>query len=231
VASFGPLALLVPAGIVAGFFRHPRLTALTALWFVCTWLFALGYPNASIERYFAVPLLVAALWLALLADLVWDGVRAATAGLEGRLVPLARTLLAVVLGLALVVPLVTPLPARRAAVDATADRFGREWLEAALAALAPRAAVVSWWSFSTPLWYGRWVEGRRPDIVIVDDRDVLDDGFGRAENAIDHYLAERPVYIVRLERDLPAFAARYELEPVPGIPSAGPLFRVLGRRD
>jgi hypothetical protein len=116
-------------------------------------------------------------------------------------------------------------------VDATADRFGREWLEAALAALAPRAAVVSWWSFSTPLWYGRWVEGRRPDIVIVDDRDVLDDGFGRAENAIDHYLAERPVYIVRLERDLPAFAARYELEPVPGIPSAGPLFRVLGRRD
>jgi hypothetical protein len=230
VASFGPLALLVPAGVVAGLFRHPRLTALTALWFISTWLFALGYPNAAIERYFAVPLLVAALWLALLADLAWDCARALTTGLGGRLVPLTRGLLAGVLGLALVIPLVLPLTDRRAAVDASADRSGRQWLEAALTALAPDAAVVSWWSFSTPLWYGRWVEDRRPDILILDDRDVLDEGFGKAENAIDHYLPERPVYIVRLDRDLPAFAERYELEPVAGIPSAGPLFRVLARR-
>jgi hypothetical protein len=230
VASFGPLALLVPAGVVAGLFRHPRLTTLTALWFVCTWLFALGYPNAAIERYFAVPLLVAALWLALLGDLAWDGVRFLTAGLGGRIVPLTRALMAGALGLTLVVPLVAPVSARKAAVDASADRFGREWLEAVLAALEPDAAVVSWWSFSTPLWYGRWVEGRRDDILIVDDRDVLDDGFGRAENAIDHYLGERPVYIVRLAGDLPAFAERYELELVPGIPSAGQLARVLRRR-
>lgn len=231
VASFGPLALLVPVGALAGLLRHPRLTILTALWFICTWLFALGYPNAAIERYFAVPLLVAALWLALVVDLAWDGVRGLTAGLGGRLTKGTRGLVAGLLAVALLVPLVLPLAERRAAVDASANRFGREWLEASLAALEPDAAVVSWWSFSTPLWYGRWVEGRRPDILVVDDRDVLDDGFGRAESAIDHYLAERPVYIVRLDGDLPAFAERYELELVPGVPSAGALFRVLGRRD
>ena len=32
---------------------------------------------------------------------------------------------------------------------------------------APDAVVVSWWSYSTPLWYAQHVEGQRPDI---DDR-------------------------------------------------------------
>jgi len=44
-----------------GLARHPRLTILGLLWFGGTWLFAVGYPNAAIERYYLVPLLVAAL--------------------------------------------------------------------------------------------------------------------------------------------------------------------------
>ena len=43
-------------------------------------------------------------------------------------------------------------------------------------ALDEDAVIISWWSFSTPLWYGRWVEGRREDVTIIDDRDILDDG-------------------------------------------------------
>ena len=95
---------------------------------------------------------------------------------------------------------------------------------------SPNAAVVSWWSFSTPLWYGRWVEGRRPDILIIDDRDILDDGYGTASAAIDRYLPERPVYLVRLARDLPPFVERYVLERVEGVPSPGDLYRVVARR-
>jgi len=230
VASLGPLAVLVPAGILAGLWRHPRLLALTGLWFVATWLFALGYPNAAIERYYAVPLLVAALWVALAVDVIWDVLGEVVAGLFGRLAPIASSALAGVLGLALLVALVAPLPARRTQVDASSDTFGRDWLEAVLAALEPDAAVISWWSFSTPLWYGRWVEGRRDDIVIVDDRDVLDDGLGSAENAIEHYLPVRPVYVVRLDRDVPGLRERFELEPVPAVPGPGTLYRVLGPR-
>jgi hypothetical protein len=248
VRGLGLLAVLVPAGLVVGALRHPRLIVLTGFWFVCTWLFALGYANASIERYYLVPLLAACLWVALAADAAWDGIHTVLArrrqvrpGPSGRRSGgepdgtatggRAEHVLASVLVVTLAGVTLAGVPDRRAHMDASDETFGRDWLEATLAALEPDAAVLSWWSFSTPLWYGRWVEGRRDDILIIDDRDVLDDGFGRVENAIDHLLGQRPVYIVRREEDLPALAGRYELEHIATVPSPGDLYRVLGRRE
>ena len=34
--------------------------------------------------------------------------------------------------------------------------------------LPPNAVIVSWWSYSTPLWHHRWVLGERPDLTIID---------------------------------------------------------------
>ena len=113
-------------------------------------------------------------------------------------------------------------------LDASADTRGRAVIEATFGALPEDAVVLSWWSYSTPLWYGRWVEGRRADVTIIDDRDILDDGFGRVEVAIDHFLGQRPVYLIRLERDLEALTTRYELEAVPDVPLD--LRRVVGRK-
>jgi hypothetical protein len=81
------------------------------------------------------------------------------------------------------------------------------------------------------LWYGRWVEGRRSDILILDDRDIRAAGFDDVQDAIDHYLGTRPVFVIRLAADLPAVAERYELERVDTVPSPGDLFRVVGRRQ
>ncbi len=265
VRNLGLLAVLVPAGAVLGAWRHPRLVVLTGLWFACTWVFAISYPNAAIERYDLVPLLAAATWVALAADVAWDAllalltatptgrqrpgvtpdqVDAATdsrgaamsvaetatrpaagspPGRAARIVPLA-------LVAALLVVSMAALPDRRAAADASDETYGRDWLEATLAALPRGATVVSWWSYSTPLWYARWVEGRRPDIVIVDDHDIREAGLGTAEGAIDHFLERGPVYVIRLDRDLPALAERYDLERVAGVPSPGELHRVIGRR-
>jgi hypothetical protein len=244
VRGLGALAILVPAGLVIGAGRHPRLIVLTGLWFVCTWLFALGYPNASIERYYLVPLLAACLWIALAADGAWDALLDAVrrakagraAGLDRRVggwdpARIAETALVAGLVMGLLGLAVVGVPDRREHMDASDETFGREWLDATLTALEPDAAVLSWWSFSTPLWYGRWVEGRREDIVILDDRDVLDQGYGRVENAIDELLGRRPVYVMRLAQDLPALAERYELERVEAVPSPGDLYRVLGRRE
>jgi len=227
VRNYGLLTIFALAGVILGSVRHPRLIVLTGLWFVCSWLFALGYPNASIERYYLVPLLAAALWVALAADAIWDILRELLVR-PGR--ELAYRVAVGVLVAALLLAMLAPVPERFDRVDASGDGHGREWLEAVFTALEPDAAVVSWWSYSTPLWYGRWVEGRRDDIVIVDDRDVGDDGFGRAENAIDHFLGERPTYIIRLARDLPAFHERYLLERVESVPGPGELYRVVGPR-
>jgi hypothetical protein len=48
-------------------------------------------------------------------------------------------------------------------------------------------------------------------------------------DVIDGYLDERPVYLIRLEGDLPDFRERFVLERVPGIPN-GTIWRVTGRQ-
>ena len=80
--------------------------------------------------------------------------------------------------------------------------------------------VVSWWSYSTPLWYGRWVEGRRPDVTIIDDRDILDDGYGDGRGAIDTSSASGRS-TSSAWRAICGTQQRYVLERVASIPSPG----------
>ena len=102
-----------------------------------------------------------------------------------------------VVALALLVPAAVDLGPRRASADRHADTAASVWLDTVLPSLKPNAVVVSWWWTSTPLWYASLVEGRRPDITVIDDRTVLDLGYGTALNAIAHFEALRPVYVLR----------------------------------
>ena len=57
-----------------------------------------------------------------------------------------------------------PAYARETGVDAVGvdETQEPEWVHAQL---PPNAVVISWWSYSTPLWYHRWVLGERPDVA------------------------------------------------------------------
>ena len=91
--------------------------------------------------------------------------------------------------------------------------------------------MVSWWSYSTPLWYAQRVEGRRPDLVIIDDRTRLDEGLGDITDVIDAHLGQTSVYVIRDDpSEVARLEARYELEPIDG-PDARSLTRVLSRRE
>jgi hypothetical protein len=102
-----------------------------------------------------------------------------------------------------------------------------QWVDRALDEMEPDAVVVSWWSYSTPLWYAQCVEGRRTDIAIVDDRTRLDENLGGLTDFIDANLGKRPVYVIRIDpREIQQLAARYELQPIDGI-DASALTRVI----
>jgi hypothetical protein len=137
-----------------------------------------------------------------------------------------RTVIALAVALALLVPTGLALQDRWQAVDRSGDTTSAQWLDDAMNGLAEGAVVVSWWSTSTPLWYGTLVEGRRPDLLIVDDSDIVNDGLGSVEDVIDHYLGTRPVYVIRsTAADIEALALRYVLEPA-GRPAG--VYRVTG---
>lgn len=225
LAALGLLALLIPFGVYEAVVRRGALLLVLVGWVAPTWLFSLVYTNADIERYYLVPIVGGALLAGIGAGVVWRliepyrGVR-------------ARTLVAGLMTVLLLAPPLAAIPPRYDRLDASSVTFGRQYLEAALSAFEQDAVVISWWSMSTTLWYGQFVEGRRPDIWVVDDSTIVDQDLGGPEQVIDGHLGRRPVYLIRVPADLPDFEARYLLTPVVTEPALGsPIFRVDGRRD
>ncbi len=139
---------------------------------------------------------------------------------------LAGTLLAV----GLVLPAALAAPATRAKVDQSADTRARDWSRWALATVAQDGVIVSWWSYSTPLWYRTVVLGERPDVLVLDDRDRLDENLGTVDDVLHATVGSRPVYLVRFPSEIAALEESWEIEVIPDPTGQQPLYRVVGPR-
>jgi hypothetical protein len=213
--QLGVLALFLPAGFIVTLGRFPRFAVLSGLAALVTCLFSASYVNADISRYYLGPLLIAWTWLAILGAVVVDVVLELAGRLASRGVPGSRwpaLALSAVIGVLLVLPTIQVVPTRSRQLDESGDVGAAVWVDAALERIAHNAVVVSWWSYSTPLWYATLVEGRRPDIFVVDDRTMLDLELGEATDVIARYYGRRPVYVIRAnEHDLDLVKAQFTL--------------------
>jgi hypothetical protein len=226
-SQLGVLTLAIPPAIIVAARRAPRYLLLTGLAVVITVLFNEAYSNADINRYYLGPILVVWTWLGILAAEVASVVGFVGAAAAARLrasragsspVDRATIVVAVVLGIALLVPTIGDLDRRRhdTGIDRSGDVAAQRWLDEVLPALAPNAVLVSWWSTSTPMWYAQHVLGQRRDIFVVDDRTMLDQNLGRAPDVVERYLdSGRPVYAIRLVgRDIDELLGRFLMTKV-----------------
>ena len=233
VHEFGWLAPLILPGFVVTALRRPSYALMSAVAVVVTVVFAASYENAAIERYYLGPILAAWTWLAMLAWAAAAGMAALWQGAVGDLSRSSAGLRATasLLAAALVLTVVLPaVPARWEATDASGNDLTARWLDVVLEEVEPDALVISWWSFSTPLWYAQRVEGRRPDIEILDDRNRLDQALGSFQDVIDANLGERPVYVSRPSWEWPALEEDYIIERL-ALPSPEPFGRIVSRRE
>jgi hypothetical protein len=225
--QLGPLVVLVPAAFLATLRWAPRYALLSGTAVAITVFFSASYQNADIGRYYLGPAFFAWTWLALLASVLAQVIGDLTSGMawvRGRDAVVAAGVAALLL-----VPTAAALPERHADLDRSDNVGARQWLDAAFASMDEDALVLSWWSYSTALWYGQHVEGRRPDIRIVDDRTLLDEELGEVGDVIDAQLGLRPVYVIRAsDRDIAQLQTRFLLEP---LAEPGNIYRVTGRRD
>ena len=100
------------------------------------------------------------------------------------------------------------------AADRSADRSAETFVDAVLDALPPDAAILSEWDVTTPLWHARYVLGRRPDLLVIDDTNIAFEGWGTRERRIAALMCERPVFILRLrEVDLQPTRDAFQVEP------------------
>ncbi len=245
--QLGWLTLLLPPAALVVARRAPAYALLTGVAMVTTLLFNTSYSNADIERYYLGPALMAWTWLGILAGEVANLAATAVVDDDGRLrtwlarlAPAAApdpmrweragVAAAVVAGAILLAPGLADLGPRAAAADRSADTAARRWLDEVLPILPQDAVLVSWWSTSTPLWYAQRVEAQRTDLFVVDDRTMLDQDLGRAPDVIERFLGQRPVFVIRLDRDLPELQARFLMVPVASGGSTG-VWRVDGRLE
>jgi hypothetical protein len=246
-AQLGVLLAAVPAAFLLTAARHPRFALLTATWLVVVCWFAASYSNAAIDRYYLGPVLIVVAWLGVgagvLAEMLVPAARrAAEPGSveapgpdrapgrpDGR-ARLAAGALVAVLAASLVLPAALAAPATSAAIDMSHDTRASDWSRWALETMDADAVVVSWWSFSTPLWYRTVVLGERPDLRVVDDRDRLDENLGSVDDVIRANVGARPVYLVRNAAEISVLEATWILEIVPDPTGVQPLYRVAGPR-
>ncbi|MGZ8438509.1 MAG: protein O-mannosyl-transferase family, partial [Candidatus Limnocylindrales bacterium] len=120
--------------------------------------------------------------------------------------------------------------------DRSADRSGQDYVNAVFTGLPQNAAILSYWDASTPLWHGQLVEGLRPDVLVVDDTNIVYENWVTRERRIVSLICDRPVFILRLtDGELAPTRDAFRLEPfmtvmvAAGGPSATverPLYRV-----
>jgi hypothetical protein len=241
--QLGLLAPLVIVAFAVTVVRMPRYALLSGTAVAITCFFNSVYPDGAIDRYYIGPAFLAWTWLAILGGTLVDAMmgtlgtpvddaesslnapKSASARRFGSFDPI-RVIGVLVAAAFLLAPSVLALPDRARTVDRSQDHSAQAWVDDVLSALEPNAVVVSWWSYSTPLWYEQIVEGRRPDIFIIDDRTRLDLNLGDLDQVIARYIATRPVYLIRNgTSELGQLEGRYTVASV-GAPIASNLLRV-----
>ena len=231
----GWLLVALGAAIVAA--RSLGTFAVLLLFVLGNVLYSMNFNDGDIDRYYMPTIAVLAPLLGVAVATVGGACARAVADVSRRLFTTvqARRRLAVlaggvVLALGAGVPyasLVTGYEAH----DASTNRDADAWVASVHALLPPNAVVVSWWSYSTALWHHRWVLGERPDVTIIDERDILDDGYRTMNNAIRAHFGRRPVYVVLPDWERRAVTERWELSTVDTLPGFTRLLLVEGPRS
>jgi hypothetical protein len=70
------------------------------------------------------------------------------------------------------------------------------------------------------------VLGERPDVTIIDERNILDDGYGTIDGAIRAFYAQRPVYVVPPEWQLAQIRAGWATKSIATYPGYSNLLRI-----
>ncbi len=215
----GPGWLVAGIGAAALAVRRFGVFAFLALLVIANVFYAMNFEDGDIDRYYLLTTLVAGVLVGVaVAAVAGAGARAIAEATRRTLDPAGRRAAAriaggAVLALAALLP-ATALVTRYEVRDQSGNREADRWVASVHRALPEGSVIVSWWSYSTPLWYHRWVLGERPDITIIDERNILDDGWGTIDAAVRAHLGQRPVFLVPPDWEAERLRSVFRTRPV-----------------
>ena len=176
------------AGLLVILVRRPALgLALAGILLVSSDIWA-NY--LRLEHYLLVPFLLLGLGACVALEALARAGTERLPSVAGRIAAPASIAAAL---LATVLIAVVSLPA----ADRSGDRTGDDYVATMERQLPQNAAVFTFWGASTPLWHAQFVRGERPDLLVVDDTNVVYEPGGTREQRMLAMVCQRPVYIVR----------------------------------
>jgi hypothetical protein len=231
----GPGWLLAAVGAAVLAVRQLAALAFLALVVAANVVYSMNFNDGDIDRYYMPTLVAAAPMLGAAIAIVTTAAARAVAEATYRMATIAgrRRVARIAGGLVLALGMAIPLGSlvvHYASHDQSQNREADLWVASVHRVLPPNAVVVSWWSYSTPLWYHRWVLGERPDVTIIDERNILDDGYRTIDRAIATFLRSRPVYVVPPHWERARILDTWETRTIATYPGYLDLLLIEGRR-
>jgi len=160
-----------------------------------------------LEHYLLVPFMVLGLGAAVALE---AGARAGTERLPGMA---GRVASPVAIGGALVIAVLLVAVSLPAA-DRSSNHGGDDYVATMSQQLPQNAAIFAFWGASTPLWHMQHVLGQRPDVLIVDDTNVVWEPGGTREERMLTMVCDRPVFVLRdYESELDSVRKEFTLKP------------------
>ena len=161
-----------------------------------------------LEHYLLVPWLILGIGTAVAIEAAARGIADRAPRIIG---PQAGAAGAVAAGVMAVALVLANLPT----ADHSADHTGEAYVDAVFATLPQGAAILSFWGGSAPLWHAQQVLRERPDVLVVDDTNIVYEGWNTREARIASLICTRPVFILRpSDAELASTRAAYTLTSV-----------------
>jgi hypothetical protein len=194
-------------------------------------VYSMNFNDGDINRYYLPALVATAPFIGVAVAMSTGAVARAAAQASRHFTGLAgRRRVASVMGVGLLVlGMVIPsgtLVANYTRSDQSQNFDADRWVDSVYAQLPQNAVIVSWWSYSTALWYHRWVLGERPDVTIIDERNILDDGYITIDAAIRRFIGKRPVFVVPPDWEREELLATFSTDWVATVPGFTSMLRI-----
>ncbi len=216
----GPGWILVAVGAATVAVRQFGAFCFLLLVVAADVLYSMNFNDGDIARYYTPTLVATAPLIGVAVAMIAAFSARAAADASRRIADgagrrrIAMGVGATVLAVSLLLPLTT-LVANYQQSDQHGNHDADLWAASVYRDLPPNAVIISWWSYSTTLWYHRWILGERPDVTIIDERNIIDDGYGTIDGAVAAFLGQRPVYVLPPDWEVQQVLDTYRTRAVP----------------
>lgn len=188
-----PGLLIGLVGIWYGLVRYRVELISLVVMLISFLMFSTNYPTSDATRYYLSFLTIYSIFISLGAYAIYQAVLFLIRKLN--LLKISIVVLSLVF-LMIFSTLVKLFGDNFKKVDKSLNYSARNYSQSIFNNVGQNGVILSWWNYSSPLWYRRYVLKERADIL------VLNKGQNEWKKYVDEYINNRPVYVVEKDKYL-----------------------------